>query len=333
MEVLSTKNRGFEMSSETMELELKEDTPEPKRNEKLQKIVDENLDKIIELLSERDYEVLEPSKTRPPKIEEESEGEKKEETRVIGFAGKGGVGKTTMAALFLRMLLERNSSSVMAVDSDPNLCLPDLLGVENYETLNSVIEKRRGRRLQPRKFKQEFNSLLLKNEQEGYDLLPMGRSEGQGCYCAVNNLLRSVFRDIVLGGNFAYDYVVVDCEAGLEHVSRKTSAMVDDLVIITDGSMMGLNTIRNILDVGEKVKINIDNFYTVANKIRDGETLGRIKKASENLGMVYLGDLPEDSEVRKLGFEGKSIFELSEDSKVYRKGKDVIDKILSKTVS
>lgn len=260
-------------------------------------------------------------------MESTQTAESEKETKVIGFSGKGGVGKTTLAALFVRILSnERSSDSVLAIDSDPNMCLPELLGAEEYETLSSIMDavKTSG----PKQFTDRFASLLMENEQETFDLLPMGRGGDQGCYCPANDYLRRAIDSEVLGVNYAYDYVVMDCEAGIEHISRKTSADVDDLVIVTDGSKMGQETIKNILDTSEDVKVDIDNFYVAANRLDDSHIIEKIEEICDENGLTYLGNVPEDPEVKKLNYEGGSVFELSDDSEAYRKVGEMSDKIL-----
>ncbi|KXB08119.1 hypothetical protein AKJ58_00875 [candidate division MSBL1 archaeon SCGC-AAA385D11] len=323
---------------EPMELEIKKESPSSKEErERVEEIVEKNLNRVIEILRAKDYGIIEPVKSIRQEVKEGLEeapevGERRGlETRVIGFAGKGGVGKTTLAALFIRAIGEEEGSpSILAMDSDPNTCLPEMLGSQDYETLGDMVEKYRGATLPIQKFRQEFASLLLRNEQEGYDLLPMGRSEDQGCYCMVNNLLRSSFRDEVLKGSYAYDYVVMDCEAGIEHISRKTSAIVSDLVIITDGSQLGMNTVRNIREVGRKVKIDIDNFYVVVNGVEDEEIIKDVKNLSDELKITFLGTVPYDDAVKKLSFRGGSVFELSEDSRAYSKVKEFVRTMLSR---
>jgi CO dehydrogenase maturation factor len=312
-----------------MNLRILDDNPRPeKRKNKLEKIVEENLDKIVKILRDRDYEVLEPRQMTGKKAPKATVS-KKGPTRVVGFAGKGGVGKTSVAALFLRAIQERGPAAILAVDSDPNACLPGMLGAREYVTLGDMIEGYKGGRLPIRKFRQDFNSLLLKNEQDGYDLLPMGRAEGQGCYCSVNNLLKTAFRDFVLGGNYAYDFAVMDCEAGIEHISRKTSAFINDLVIVTDGSRMSLNTIKNIRVVGRNVGIEIERYYVVANRVGDQEMLGRIKGLCRELGMDFLGEVPEDAMLRKLNFQGKPVYDLPKDSEAYRMVSEMVNTILA----
>lgn len=312
-----------------MDLEIKEESPRPEKWKKLEKSVKENIDEVVNILRSENYEVIEPSQKssgeEPVRKAEKSESE----ARVIGFSGKGGVGKTTLAALFLRIISEKKSRAVLAVDSDPNTCLPEVLGSENFRTLSEMIEGYKGGRLPPRKFKQEFNTLLLENEQDSYDLLPMGRSEGQGCYCSVNNLLKSAFKDFILEGSHGYDYVIFDCEAGIEHISRKTSAFLTDLVIVTDGSKMSMNTIKNIKETTQEVKINIENIYVLANRIEDEEILEEIREVSEDLGMNFLGSIPQNEELKRLNFEGKSIFELSEDSQPYQRVEEMAEVLFS----
>ncbi len=310
-----------------MELEIKDETPQPKN--KLEETVKENINKVVDILREENYEIIEPSQKSA--VEESIERTERSESgtkRIIGFSGKGGVGKTTLAALFLRIISEK-TRAVLAVDSDPNTCLPDVLGSEDYRTLSEVIEGYKGGRLPPMKFKQEFNTLLLENEQESYDLLPMGRSEGKGCYCSVNNLLRSAFQDFVLEGSHAYDYVIFDCEAGIEHIARKTSAFLTDLVIVTDGSKMSMNTIKNIQETAEEVKIDIDRIYVVANRVEDEEILGEIEDLANNMDMNFLGNIPDFEDLKKLNFKGQSIFKLPEESEVYQIVEEMVEELLT----
>lgn len=317
--------------NEEMDLEIKSESPKPDKQKQLEEIIEKNTDKVVDILRKRDYEVIEPSqKAEPAEVSQIRKKSSKEgKTRVIGFSGKGGVGKTTLAALFLRIAIEnKDTRAILAVDSDPNTCLPEVLGVKRYETLSSMIEGYKGGRLPPRKFKQEFNSLLLRNEQESYDLLPMGKSEGQGCYCSVNNLLRSAFHEFVLKGDYSYDYVIMDCEAGIEHISRKTSSFLNDLVIVTDDSQMSLNTVKKIQDTAQEVEIKIDKTYIIANRVENGKTLEKIRNLTREHGMTFLGSIPEDEEIKRLNLEGKSIFKLPEDSQAYKEMKTIAAKIL-----
>ncbi len=315
-----------------MELEIRDETARADKETQIENMIEKNTTKVLQILRDKDYEVIEPSqKTEPKKITDTKKKASEEESksRVIGFSGKGGVGKTTLASLLLRVIKESDSPAILGVDSDPNTCFPDVLGADEYQTLSEMIEGYKGGRLPPRKFQQEFNTLLLKNEQEGYDLLPMGKSEGQGCYCSVNNLLQSAFQEFVLKGDYSYDYVIVDCEAGIEHISRKTSSFLNDLVIVTDGSRMSVNTIRNIYETSQDVEIDINNIYVIANRVKEENVLNEIKDLTKELNMNFLGTIPEDSELKELNYKGKPIFDLSEDSQAYRKMKEITQEITS----
>lgn len=313
-------------------LKIKDETVKKDKKTQIEEMIEKNTDKVLKILRDKNYEIIEPNqKTEPEKITaaKKKASKKDSKTRVIGFSGKGGVGKTTLASLLLRIIMESDSPALLGVDSDPNTCFPDVLGAQKYQTLSEMIEKYKGGRLPPRKFQQDFNTLLLKNEQEGYDLLPMGKSEGQGCYCSVNNLLKSAFQEFVLKGDYSYDYVIVDCEAGIEHISRKTSSFLNDLVIVSDGSRMSVNTIKNIHKTSQGVEIDIDNTYVIANRVKSEEVLDEIKDLAEELGMKYLGPIPDDPELEELNYLGKSIFELSKDSPAYKRMNEITEKIIS----
>lgn len=127
----------------------------------------------------------------------------------------------------------------------------------------------------------------------------------------------------------SYDYIIFDCEAGIEHIARKTSAFLTDLVIVTDGSKMSINTIKNIQETAEEVKIDIDRIYVVANRVEDEEILEGIENLATDLGMNFLGNIPEDEDLKKLNFEGKSLFELSEVSEAYQTVEEMVEEVLS----
>ncbi|MEE9593908.1 MAG: AAA family ATPase [Candidatus Hydrothermarchaeales archaeon] len=243
--------------------------------------------------------------------------------KIIGFSGKGGVGKTTIAALFLKALLDEKKD-VLVIDSDPNECLPTVLGADGFTRLSDVVKGYEGKTMDPNKFSQDFNSMLLMNEQDGYDLLVMGRGESEGCYCIINHLLKSSFERNILANGPSFDYILMDCEAGIEHISRKTSSSIHDLVVVTDGSKMGMATIDRIKQVSAEVKDEVERFHVVANRVDDGEMAAAVARKAKTLGMNYLGNIPKDPTIEEYNFLGKPLLELPDTSITYAKIKEMI---------
>ena len=250
-------------------------------------------------------------------------------TKIIGFSGKGGTGKTTIGALFLKALISKGEKGILLIDSDPNECLPSVLGIEDYISISDVLKKYEGQTMNPAKFGEDFKTMLLMNEQEDYDILVMGRGESEGCYCLINHLLKSSFENNVLTGGYSYDYVLMDCEAGIEHISRKTSTSIDDLVIITDASKMGLDTIKRIKDVSAEVKSEVKNYYVVGNRLRSPKAEEQITKVAEELGMKYLGSIPYDPIIEEFNFGEATLLKVPDDAPAYVKAKEILDRVLS----
>ncbi len=237
--------------------------------------------------------------------------------RIIGFFGKGGTGKTTLTALVLRELVKRRGGNILVVDADPNECLASVLGTDRSSRLSEMLLKYRRQREQSPEltgidiFQNLFDTLLMEGEQEGYDMLIMGRGEGTGCYCAVNDLLQAVFAKTIDDGY--YDHLLMDCEAGVEHIARKTSAKINDAIIVTDASKTSLDTLERIKAVASEVGARIETYYVVANRCRP-DMLSRVEETAERLGFKYLGALPDDPSLAEIAYEGKTVFDLPEDS-------------------
>ena len=251
--------------------------------------------------------------------------------KILGFFGKGGTGKTTLTALILRELIRRGEEGILAADADANECLAGLLGAEGTPTLSDMLQKyKRQKEESPELtgfdiFQNLFDALLMEGEQEGYDMLIMGRGEGSGCFCAVNDLLQAVFEKTVEGG--AYSYLLMDCEAGVEHIARKTSGKIHDAIIVTDASKVSLDTLKRIKDVAGEVGTQIGNYYVVANRTRP-DMLEKVEKTAKSLGFKYLGAIPEDTNFTEIAYQGKTVFDLPDDSPAVLAVREMVDQIL-----
>ncbi len=246
---------------------------------------------------------------------------------VIAVAGKGGTGKTLVSALLIHFISEKNDR-VLAVDADPDSNLPDALGVasEVRKTLVDIREL----------FQMSIDDMGTMNKEqwlEGkiygevicecprYDLLVMGRPEGEGCYCYANSLLRGVLRKLLKH----YDYIIIDSEAGLEHFSRKTIDTADYIVIVTDMSKKGLATAKRIKELLKELKMNIKDVFLIANRISSSEAEEEIRKFAEEEGIKLLAVLPYDERVAELDLKGEPVTNLGNNSEVYRRMREVAD--------
>ncbi|MDF2957322.1 MAG: CO dehydrogenase nickel-insertion accessory protein CooC1 [Candidatus Alkanophagales archaeon MCA70_species_1] len=234
-------------------------------------------------------------------------------TTVISVTGKGGVGKTTVAALLVLKLVRRGRRPVLAVDADPNSNLCEALGERFERTVGDVREafERERDRMPPtvdKKLQLEYKLMGVLCESRGFDVLVMGRPEGPGCYCAVNHLLREVL-DRIVGG---YRFVVVDCEAGLEHFSRRTVRDVDKLLVVVDATKKALSTARRIKELAGLVRVKRQ--YLVLNMVRSEKEERVLRRGAAELGLEVAGVMPYDENVLQLDIEGRPLTELPEDS-------------------
>jgi len=229
---------------------------------------------------------------------------------ILAVTGKGGVGKTTIAALMIQWLLARGETPVLAVDADSNANLHELLGVRYQATVGGIRESARTEA--QRLFgvaKQEFLDLRVHEalvEQHGYDLIVMGRPEGQGCYCFANNVLREVIRR--LAGN--YKHVVVDSEAGLEHISRRTLLTLDFLCIVSDCSVRGVRTAGRIADLTEEMGTPVKLRGLIVNRVPERRLPPLVDQEVSATGLRLLAVVPEDPHVAAMDAGGKTVSDI-----------------------
>ncbi|SES84405.1 CO dehydrogenase maturation factor [Methanococcoides vulcani] len=234
-------------------------------------------------------------------------------TKVIAITGKGGTGKTAITSLLIRHLT-RTDKLVLAIDADPDTNLPETLGCETVKTVGDMKQFMQDERdnFPPDINKQSiFESKIYEilEEMSNYDLIVMGRPEGSGCYCYVNNLLRGIMDKVVKN----YDVVILDTEAGLEHFSRKIIRDVDDLIVVTDGSRRGLRTAERIRELTEELETNIRNIYVVANKVTDANK-EEIERTAKDLDLELIGTVPMDSMIAERDLKGLPLFDLPDES-------------------
>jgi len=225
---------------------------------------------------------------------------------VVAVTGKGGTGKTVFAAMLILKLCKKGT--LLAVDADPDSNLPEALGVEDEveKTLGEVKELFQHTRDEIRGDKEIwFEAKIFEaiNELDDFDLIVMGRPEGEGCYCYTNNLLRGILRKFMQH----YDYVIVDCEAGLEHFSRKTIDRADCVVVVTDTSRKGLKTAERISSLMDELGLKAKRGLVGNKADRRAEEL--MREFASDRGFEFLGALPYDEELAEYDMLGKSVVE------------------------
>ena len=245
----------------------------------------------------------------------------------IALAGKGGTGKTTTGSLIVRSLVEKNKGTILALDADPNSNLNELLGVSVSNTIGMIREdfKKNAQRMTGGIYKDQMVEMNMHQalvEGRGFDLLVMGRGEGPGCYCYANNLFKR-YIDILQDN---YDYIVMDNEAGMEHLSRRTTSNVDYLLIISDPSPKGILTASRIKELSGEINVNAGKIFLVVCRV-DGELDDRLKNYIEERNLDLLGVINTDNNIYEMDIGGKSIFDIPEDSPALKQVREIIEKL------
>ncbi len=247
---------------------------------------------------------------------------------IIALAGKGGTGKTTLAALTIRYIIEKKKKPVLAVDADPNSCLNEALGVKVHTTIGKIREEslnlirnnfnRPGGMSTEELFDYQVQQSLI--ESKGFDLIVMGRPEGPGCYCAANNIIRKYTDKLSL----SYSYVVIDNEAGMEHLSRRTTHRVNLLMIVSDPSIRGVHTAKRINELIDELNLNVEKRVLIINRVLDGEGQS-LKKYSEDNGLFVAGFIPNDSSIFNNDLNGKPVINIPSNSNALSEFFKVLD--------
>jgi len=221
--------------------------------------------------------------------------------------GKGGTGKTTIASLITGRIICKKAGSVLAVDADPNSCFAEALGVRNTRTIVGICEeisKNMGRipsgMTKDRYIEMEIQKAII--EENDFDLLVMGRPEGPGCYCYVNNLLRGIVGKITSG----YEFVVIDNAAGMEHISRRTVGSLNKLVLVSDYSINGIRAAKKIYDLAVELGIRIGGAYLIVNKVSG--PIASLKDEIEKTGLDLIGEVPYDEDLVKWNISNRAVF-------------------------
>lgn len=260
-------------------------------------------------------------------------------TTTIALAGKGGVGKTTIAGMIVKRLVTAQKGAVLAIDADPSSNLNMVLGLDLDWTVGDIREDLLHQvqssltsggaamgALPGGVSKREYLDYQIRSslaEGDRFDLIAMGRSEGQGCYCAVNHNLREVIDAISKN----YRYVVIDNEAGMEHLSRRTTRDVQHLLVVTDPSQRGLVAAERIAGFRNELDIRIENASLILNRVM-GEIPPAVMERIERMDIPLAAVIPASNDLAQLDFEGKPLINLEETSPVYQAISRLVDQMI-----
>ncbi len=248
----------------------------------------------------------------------------------IAVAGKGGVGKTTMAGMLVRYLVERGHTPVLAVDADSNSNLNEVLGLGLPQTLGEAREEmKKGQSQGMTKdmfIQMRVNQCLL--ESQGFDLIAMGRPEGAGCYCAANHLLTDCMDKLAAN----YKFLVVDNEAGMEHISRVTTQRVDLLFVVSDPSRRSLMAAARVQDLAKEMKVLQGPAKLIVSMVR-GEPAPELLESARELGLDLAGFVPDDEGLAGFDLKGKATSQLPADNKALNAAFAIFDGVLTPLIA
>ena len=248
----------------------------------------------------------------------------------IAVAGKGGVGKTTTCGMIINYLCKKNKGPVLVVDADANANLNEVLGVEMETSLGQIREEIAHAELKgtiPKGMSKadyaefKFNSALI--EEDDFDMLVMGRTQGQGCYCFVNGMLKTQVDKYARN----YSYVVMDNEAGLEHVARGTLPHVDTMLLISDCSRRGIQAVARIAEMVAELNLNPGQMGLIVNRAPGGVLDDGIKAEIEKHGLKLFGVLPHSDAVYRCDCDGEPSANLPESEPMKQALKGVMQSI------
>jgi CO dehydrogenase maturation factor len=256
--------------------------------------------------------------------------------KIISFSGKGGVGKSTLLVLMLKYLLEKYENlDILVIDADPDANIGDIIGKEIHfkETVGgkmAVLKEKIQKRQIPLDVSKDqiiesevFEALI---EMDDFDVLEMGRGEGEGCFCSVNNALKHIIG--VLSKN--YDIVLIDAPAGLEFFARKIGRNITDLVIVSDPSKMGIHTMKRILEITKEVDLLFENIWIVGNRFPDNvkEILEKEVVSINEQNVKILGFISNSYEISRMNIVGENLLLLPEESDAYKTAKQLFSTII-----
>jgi len=249
----------------------------------------------------------------------------------VAVAGKGGTGKTTIAGFLIDYLIEKNLVPILAVDADPNSNLNQVLGEDVEITLGEIREdvsiKNRDGKFPGGMSKADYINYKLHQaviEGKGFDLLVMGRPEGSGCYCFANGILREATDRL----SENYKFMIIDNEAGLEHLSRRTTKKVDMMFAVSECSKRGVDAAFRVKQLIEELKLDVKELYLIVNRVPEEGLSSDIKKIIEDYGLELAGIVPMDLKVFDYDNKGNPLIQLPKDTPAVKAVRDIIDKIL-----
>jgi CO dehydrogenase maturation factor len=248
---------------------------------------------------------------------------------IVAMTGKGGVGKTTLSALTMSWLVAHGEGPILAVDADSNANLNEAMGVRYNATVGGIRESaRKEANALKGVSKQEFLDLRVQEalvEQKGYDLIVMGRPEGQGCYCFANNVLREVLDRLTRN----YRSIVIDSEAGLEHISRRTLLTVDYLLIVSDCTVRGIRTAGRISALADEVALPAKQRGLIVNRVPGGILPEAVAEAVKATGLTLLASIPLDQDVAALDADGVPVSSISPEAPARLAMNDLLTKLFA----